>query len=117
MSGEMLQAPDLSSLLISMAIPSSILRWPIGTGKASQSSLVMAMARSKQNNGPEVGTRPVTVHASDINSDGIPDLAVVNERSNDISILIGLGDGTFPAKPIVDTGRQPFAVAEYGSQW
>lgn len=36
-----------------------------------------------------VGDDPVSITVADLNNDGIPDLAVVNNGSNDISILIG----------------------------
>jgi hypothetical protein len=33
----------------------------------------------------------------DFNGDGIPDFAVANYLSNDVSVLLGKGDGTFQA--------------------
>jgi len=42
-----------------------------------------------------VGTNPVAGKAADFNGDGKLDIAVVNSGSNDISILLGNGDGTF----------------------
>jgi len=42
------------------------------------------------------GAYPNAVAVGDFNGDGIPDLAVSNGYSNNISILIGKGDGTFP---------------------
>ena len=47
------------------------------------------------------GAYPNAVAVGDFNGDGIPDLAVSNGYSNNISILIGKGDGTFPL-PAVD---------------
>lgn len=47
-----------------------------------------------------VGTNPNFVAVGDFNEDGNLDLAVSNETSNTISILLGNGDGTF--KPHVD---------------
>src|SRR5438309_8080109 len=42
-----------------------------------------------------VGTAPVAGKAADFNGDGKLDLAVLNSGSNDVSILLGNGDGTF----------------------
>jgi type II secretory pathway component GspD/PulD (secretin) len=46
-----------------------------------------------------VGTTPVAIATGDLNTDGIPDLAVVNEGDNTVSILLGSSnaDGTFTA--------------------
>ncbi len=43
----------------------------------------------------DVGYLPASVATADFNGDGIPDLAVANLLSNSISVLVGLGDGTF----------------------
>ena len=44
-----------------------------------------------------VGFDPRYVDVGFINGDDIPDLAVANETSNDVTILLGKGDGTFAA--------------------
>ena len=44
-----------------------------------------------------VGEEPCSIAVADFNGDGRPDLAVVNRKSNNVSILVGNGDGTFPA--------------------
>src|SRR5439155_12001723 len=43
------------------------------------------------------GTFPISVAVGDFNGDGIKDLAVANGGSNDVSVLLGTGDGTFQA--------------------
>src|SRR5208337_2304243 len=42
-----------------------------------------------------VGTEPSSVAVGDFNGDGKLDLVVVNSDSNDVSVLLGNGDGTF----------------------
>ena len=46
-----------------------------------------------------VGTTPVAIASGDLNADGVPDLAVVNQGDNSVSVLLGSGnlDGTFTA--------------------
>jgi tetratricopeptide (TPR) repeat protein len=45
----------------------------------------------------QVGTSPVAIATGDLNGDGVPDLAVVNQGSSTVSILLGSTnlDGTF----------------------
>jgi hypothetical protein len=40
---------------------------------------------------------PTSVAVRDLNGDGIPDIAAVNFLSQDVSVLLGKGDGTFQA--------------------
>src|SRR2546427_1616072 len=78
----------------------------------------------------EVGREPVSIVMSDFNSDGIPDLAVANNYSGGVSVLLGFGDGTFQtsintglaaagyrlaAADFNSDGRPDLAVVDYGS--
>src|SRR5229473_3050778 len=45
--------------------------------------------------GYNTGVAPIAVVTADFNGDGRLDLAVANAVSNDVSILLGNGDGTF----------------------
>jgi FG-GAP-like repeat/HYR domain len=56
------------------------------------------------------GTYPVDVTAADFNGDGVLDLATANANSSVISILAGVGDGTFAAPNLYMTG-QGWAIA------
>ena len=47
----------------------------------------------------------------DLNGDQVPDLAVANERSNNVSVLLGLGDGTFAVALHYAGGYSPNSVA------
>ncbi|MCW5853529.1 MAG: VCBS repeat-containing protein, partial [Anaerolineae bacterium] len=60
-----------------------------------------------------VGTNPYSVAVGDFNLDGIPDLAVANNGSNSVSILLGTGTGDFtaPASSPESVGSAPSSVA------
>ena len=57
------------------------------------------------------GTFPDSIALGDFNGDGIPDLAVANAFSGNVSILIGHADGTFGPGTAVPSGGTPVAVA------
>src|SRR5437763_5880600 len=54
---------------------------------------------------------PRSVAIGDLNGDGRPDLAVLNDYTNAVSVLLGRGDGTFAAKVDYPTGPRPSQVA------
>jgi VCBS repeat-containing protein len=58
-----------------------------------------------------VGSFPASVAVGDFNQDGHPDLAVANEFSNSVSVLLGSTGGSFTAAPSVPTGGFPASVA------
>jgi len=64
---------------------------------------------SKGVQGYKVGQDPSAVASGDFDGDGLLDLAVVNRKSNDLSVLLGRGDGTF-------TKQQRFPVSEAPDQ-
>lgn len=67
-----------------------------------------------------VGVAPWGVTIGDFNGDGIPDLAVTNQCGNDptcngssrgsVSILLGVGDGTFGPQTSYIVGYQPMPI-------
>jgi len=57
---------------------------------------------------PSAVAGPIAMTASDLNSDGNLDLAVVNQTTNNVSILLGKGDGTF-----IQPSGSPFAVGKF----
>src|SRR5437867_12391463 len=58
-----------------------------------------------------VGTNPQSIAVGDLNGDGRPDLAVANAGSNDVSVLLGNGDGSFQAAQSFAVGNGPTSVA------
>ena len=57
------------------------------------------------------GSVPNSVAVGDFNGDGVQDLAVANAGSNNISVLLGNGDGTFQAARSFAAGHGPVSVA------
>lgn len=62
---------------------------------------------------PNAVAGPVAMVTSDLNGDGKPDLAVVNQTTDNLSILLGNGDGTFTeaAGSPITVGKTPVAIA------
>ena len=57
------------------------------------------------------GTNPSALAVGDFNGDGKLDLAVANEGSGNVSILLGNGNGTFQAAVDYGAGSNPSSVA------
>ena len=49
--------------------------------------------------------------SADLNGDGIPDLVVADQLTGDISVLLGVGDGTFQPAQSIQVGSGPDAIA------
>jgi FG-GAP-like repeat len=58
----------------------------------------------------KVGLSPVSVVVADFNGDGHPDIAIANEKSSTVSVLINRGDGTFEPRVDYKTGKLPSQV-------
>ena len=56
------------------------------------------------------GTNPFSVAIGDLNNDGMPDIVAANEGSNDVSILLATGAGTFATATQVAVGNAPQSV-------
>src|ERR1700686_4746463 len=57
-----------------------------------------------------VGTLPFANAVGDFNGDHILDVAVVNENTNNVSVLFGNGDGTFQPAVNYAVGSSPSAI-------
>jgi hypothetical protein len=57
------------------------------------------------------GTRPEFVAVNDFNSDHVADLAVANDHSNNVSILLGIQSGGFAAPIQTAVGTSPYHLA------
>lgn len=57
-----------------------------------------------------VGANPSGLTSADFNNDTEPDIAVANQGSNDVSIYLGNGDGTFGSQGLVSAGSGPFGI-------
>jgi len=60
-----------------------------------------------------IGKAPVAIAAGDLNGDAKPDLAVVNQTDNTVSVLLNNGDATFAPgpSPLLQTAASPTGVA------
>ena len=57
------------------------------------------------------GDLPVSAAAGDVNGDTFADLVSANSSTDDVSVLLGNGDGTFQAATAFPTGSSPGSVA------
>src|SRR5262249_25050813 len=58
-----------------------------------------------------VGTFPRAVAVADLTGDGRPDIVAANYISGTVSVLPGIGDGSFQDQRTYAVGRRPSAVA------
>ena len=59
----------------------------------------------------QVEPSAVAIAAADLNGDGIPDLVVADQLTGHVSVLLGVGDGTFQPATSVQVGSGPDAIA------
>ena len=56
------------------------------------------------------GSRPWSVATGDFNGDGVIDLATANANSDDVSVLLALGDGSFAEQARYPAGTAPRSI-------
>lgn len=58
------------------------------------------------------GTIPISLAVADFNSDGKPDVVTANQTSNNVSVLLGNGDGSYASGVTISSGAiNPSSVA------
>jgi len=57
------------------------------------------------------GTSPTGIAVADFNGDNKADVAVANQVSNNVSILLGSGTGSFGPQSLIGVGSSPYAIA------
>ncbi len=58
----------------------------------------------------QTGLSPTNVAVADFNNDTKPDLAVTNQVTNDVSILLGNGNGSFASQLLTSVGSSPYSI-------
>jgi hypothetical protein len=61
----------------------------------------------------DAGSYPWSVAAGDFNGDGVLDLAVANINSNNVSVLLGTGDGSFGVARNFSAASRPVSVGQH----
>src|SRR5215470_9189691 len=67
---------------------------------------IVTFSNQTYNTGPS----PVGVVSGDFNQDGRPDLAVIDDQSNSVQILLGQGGGLFALGSQTNTGTGPIQI-------
>lgn len=85
----------------------------VGQGGAAGGSRTahVVVTGTFQNRAFSVGHAPAAVVSSDLDADGIPDIATANFGSNDVSVLLGLGNGASRREVRIPAGIGPVAMA------
>jgi hypothetical protein len=89
---------DLAVSLYNSSQVAILLRNPGNTGFTLQSTY-------------PAGTNPSTIAVGDYNGDTLPDIALINSGSNDVTVLLGAGNGTFNAEAPAAVGVHPGGIA------
>ena len=80
----------------------------LGTAPLGAGTVTLAFPQSFT--GP-TGVNPQTIATGDFNGDGFADLVFSNGNDNTLTVLLGTGNGTFTAAPLVEAGADPFSIA------
>ena len=77
----------------------------LGTGGGKMAAPVQYLV------GNDSSASTSTLAEADVNGDGIPDLVYVNDSYNQVTVLLGNGDGTFQTPKNTSVGNQPYSLA------
>lgn len=58
----------------------------------------------------QTGVNPTNMAVADFNNDTKADVAVTNQVSNNVSILLGNGNGTFNPQTLISVGSNPYSI-------
>src|SRR5271166_3044762 len=108
------QSPDNRDDQIDLHVPAGTdyleVENPGGTGAYTLTTSLMPSTSPFQPITLSTGTEPGAIVAGDFKGDGRTDLAVANAGSNDVSVLLGNGDGTFQNQKTYAVGTEPSAL-------
>src|SRR2546429_2055954 len=54
-----------------------------------------------------LGVAPTSIAVGDLNRDGRPDLATINDNAGELTVLVNLGGGRFAKRSVLDAGPIP----------
>lgn len=86
-------------------------RQDVAVAGASGSLAMHLNGRAMTRLNAAAGAHPIAMTAADLNNDGIADLAIANRDTDDVTVLIGAGDGTFSPAAFLKTGNSPRGLA------
>jgi hypothetical protein len=86
----------------------SILLGNASTGNASVGNGTFSPAATRDF---PAGNGPASIAVADVNVDGRPDLVVADQTDNAISVLLGIGDGSFGQNLELPVGTDPVSIA------
>lgn len=91
-----------------MGVASTAISVLLGNGDGTfQSPVQLATTNSgRWNEGARIG-----IVATDLNNDGIPDIAAVDPADNTVMVFLGIGDGTFHPVQQYTVGNTPWGLA------
>src|SRR5215204_5852199 len=104
MATNILQPRVLLMLLVAAGVAAGLLLL-VGAKPAWATSQTFAPAQNF-----EVGSTPNYVANADFNGDGKVDLAITNDDSSNVSVLLGNGNGTLQTKQDIPVERRPSSV-------
>jgi FG-GAP-like repeat len=86
----------------------------LGNGSADAGSVAVLRNNGDGTFAPPVfvpaGAHPSAIVVADLNGDGAPDIAVVSQSENLLTVVLNKGDGTFPNAVEIQTGSMPLAI-------